>query len=111
MAVKEGFKVVRIKGKHLYSALHSNYLMYRRRGKTFPPLNGGPLCVFKNEIDAQDFKNHELPPLVVYAVRYEPSRARRVWRVRGRKHDIAQISALSHGKVLAKWVELVKEIQ
>ena len=114
MAVKEGFKVLRKDGKRLRGAVFSR-VCYRKRGRTIPLKGEGPLCVFKDEFSASDFKRNEeggLDDLVIYVVRYEPSRAKTVWkrRINGTVSH-TRLCDLAPGKDLAKWVELVKEIQ
>ena len=70
------------------------------------------MCVFGGLIDAQDFKRSEGDDLVIYAVLYETSRAKHVWKryASGRLRK-TPLCNLAPGKDLARWVELIKEIQ
>ena len=111
MAVKEGFKVLSKDGKRLRGAVYS-HVCYRKRGRTLPLKGEGPLCVFKDVFSAHGFRRNEGPELVIYAVRYETSRAKHVWKryASGRLRK-TPLCNLAPGKDLARWVELIKEIQ
>lgn len=113
----EGFKVVRnIWSDTVYKPVAAiNSGIFYEVGKRTTPKSSGPLAVFDNLYDAEEFKikmslGGEFSKLQVFKVNYEPSRESNLWMETMGSISIMPISMCPDGTILAKWVELLEEV-
>lgn len=103
--VEEGYKVVPY--KNLLVSSHSPVTVsYKRRGWVQPPPGCGPLAVFKDELDAQNFAG--IHDMVVYKCWYVASSERRFWFSRRYDRRVYAWGLIPRGTCFADSVYLTK---